>query len=131
MVDTLTTNHQFTKPEIGGSNDSWGNKLNANWDKVDGLLNDQLGTFSLRNGPHVTKLAVSAAGNFEMWVDGTHFMNLTPAGELQIKLATHTLGIKVASSGNLELYLDTIRVGVLSLAGKLQVKDDVEAFAGV
>ena len=131
MVDTLTTNHEFTKPEIGGSTDSWGNKLNANWDKVDGLLKDQLGEFSLRNATHVTKLTVAADGNFNISVDGTNFVALTPTGELQLKLGVHTLGLRVVASGSLELYLDTVRVGVLSLAGKLQVKDDVEAFAGV
>lgn len=38
MADTLTTRYEFTKPEIGASLDSWGTKLNGNWDDLDALL---------------------------------------------------------------------------------------------
>ena len=33
-----TTSYSFTKPTVGGDTDSWGALLNANWDKVDNLL---------------------------------------------------------------------------------------------
>jgi hypothetical protein len=38
MADTFTTNLSLTKPEVGGSSDTWGDKTSANWDAVDALF---------------------------------------------------------------------------------------------
>lgn len=38
MVDATTTNYGLTKPSIGGSDDTWGDKLNANLDLIDAAL---------------------------------------------------------------------------------------------
>ena len=53
MADTVTTNYSFTKPEPGASEDTWGTKLNANWDSIDSTLYAAL-TGSTAIAPNLT-----------------------------------------------------------------------------
>jgi hypothetical protein len=38
MADKINTNYKLIEPEVGASQDNWGEKLNDNWNKIDSLL---------------------------------------------------------------------------------------------
>jgi hypothetical protein len=71
MADTQTTNYNFTKIEVGASEDTWGGKLNTNWDNLDTLLG---GEFSANAVSALTGTApmcdLDVAGVFTLTTSG-------------------------------------------------------------
>ena len=62
MADTITTNYSFTKPEVGASEDTWGTKLNANWDSIDS---------SLKAVSDIANAAVTSLGDLSVTASAT------------------------------------------------------------
>jgi hypothetical protein len=118
MADTTTSPFGFTKPEIGASEDTWGAKLNANWEAVDNCLD---GTTAIK--PNLTEgqwkvggTAITATATELNYVDG-----VTSAIQTQ-------LDAKAAKANNLSdlTNVATARtnLGLASLATKSTVNND-------
>lgn len=60
MADTTTSHYGFVLPEVGGSADTWGTKLNGNWSTLDVALNSLNGV-SAKKAANLSDLASVAA----------------------------------------------------------------------
>lgn len=72
MADTFTAQYSLTKPEIGASKDTWGNKLNVNFDSLDSILSQhQTALTGLNNAILETQTMIKAwvpIGVIALWV---------------------------------------------------------------
>lgn len=64
MPDTFTDNYQFVLPEIGGSDNTWGQKLHDNYNKFDALLHQPRRNLFINGGFNIWQRGTSGADGF-------------------------------------------------------------------
>jgi endosialidase-like protein len=96
MSDSYTPNLNLTKPAVGASADSWGDKTNVNWDKVDAEFPNYL---PLTGGSLSGSLSVT--GDVTASGDVAATGNITATGNLSgtALSLTNTLGINYSGIG--------------------------------
>lgn len=131
MADTLTTDYEYTEPEVGGSTDSWGTKLNANWEMLDQMLASGFTPPGTPDGTIGVLLQSALPGTVVVSGDEYTYVDIVVTGDTTLNNLTvtgtfDTVGLTDSCTATRWVFADTItNIGTLVAANVYSIASRV------